>query len=205
MTCSRCGFVNASGARFCNRCGDRVGEETASIPTTAPPGPAPVTAPTPTPTPQPIPQQGFVSHPPGVTQTRRSVWRRPSGSAQVAIALMVGSAFLPWLSTPGFYSFGTDIPATFLWDRAAAAGVFTLGVLLFSLAGFALLGSVLRPLDGLRRLAGGLVVVAALMMVFQWRVFLVGMGVEELTLGFIGVGAYAAAAAGFTALLSPSN
>lgn len=201
MTCSRCGFVNASGARFCNRCGDRVGEETAGIPITVPPGPTPEVAPTP----QPIPQQGFVSHPPGITQARRSAWRKPAGSAQVGIVLMVGSAILPWLSTPGIAAMGIDLPLAFLWDIHAPEAIVTLGILLFCLAGLALLGSVLRPLDVLGRLAGGLAVVAAAVMIFQWRRFLGDMGIEELTLGFIGVGTYAAAGGGLTALLSPGN
>ena len=198
MTCSRCGFVNASGARFCNRCGDRVGEETASIPIPVPAGSAPVAAPTP----QPIPQQGFVSPPPEVTRPRRSVWRQPAGAAQVGIVLMVGSAFLPWLSTPGIAAMGTDRPLAFLWDLDAPESPLTLGILLLGLAGLALVGAILRPLDVLGRLAGGLAVVAAGVMVYQWRRFLGDMGIEQLTLGFIGIGAYAAAGGGLAALIS---
>ncbi len=198
MTCNRCGAPNAVGARFCNTCGDRLdvgsgsSEATATFEVPVVQSAAPVT---------PIPT---VATPPAMTATpaRRSVWRRPAGAAQVGVVLMVGSAFLPWLSTPGIAALGTDLPLAFLWDLHAPEDVLTLGILMFALAGLSLVGAVLRPLDVLGRLAGGLAVVAAGVMVYQWRRFLGDMGIEQLTLGFIGIGAYAAAGGGLASLIS---
>lgn len=97
---------------------------------------------------------------------------------------------------------GMEIPAAFLVDRGAPADPFTLGIVLYVLAGLILLGSLIRPLDSLRQFAGGLAVLVAVMMVVQWRNFLSGMDLSDLTLGFVGVGAYAALAGGLTAMLT---
>lgn len=194
MTCNRCGFSNAPEARFCNVCGDRLGEEAAVHTTTS----VPVVAPAPAPQYQPAPPTQPVALPNHLPTT----WRAPSNGALVSIILLIGAAFLPWLSTPGIAAMGVEIPAAFLFDRGAPADPFTLGIVLFVLAGLILIGTLIRPLDSLRPFAGGLAVLMAVMMVVQWRNFLSGMDLSDLALGFVGVGVYAALAGGLTAMLA---
>lgn len=191
MNCPNCDAEVRESIRFCENCGADLEHATADVASTGASG---STEPLAAAAAAPSAAAQVVTATATPSQTAPGAIR--SQVPLIGAVLIAGSAFLPWVSSPGTAATSFSVPFAVVYDVGAPAGGLALGPVILGLGVVAIVLTYASGVRWLQRAIGIVAFVLAAAVAVQFMRSLSDLGISEELFGFLSIGLYLAAVGG---------